>query len=49
LLVHPNQGVMGGVGSAEDVGGWIEDRFDWASLEVSGAFAYFSAVKPGSQ
>jgi SAM-dependent methyltransferase len=48
LFVHPNRGVMGGVGSAEDVRGWIEDRFDRARLQVSGAFAYFSAVKPGS-
>jgi SAM-dependent methyltransferase len=45
LLVRPNHGAFGAVASAEDVNRWVEERFDRSQCEVTGAFAYFSAVK----
>jgi SAM-dependent methyltransferase len=49
VLVHPNRGALGPVGSAADVNRWLEVRFEQPRIEISGAFAYFSAVKPGSK
>ncbi len=49
LLVHPNRGPFGAVGDAADVERWLAKRFERPLVEVSGAFAYFSAVAGGSQ
>jgi ubiquinone/menaquinone biosynthesis C-methylase UbiE len=45
LLVRPNHGALGAVGSTEDVERWIEARFGRSRLEVSGALVFFSAIK----
>jgi SAM-dependent methyltransferase len=45
LIVRPNHGAFGAVGSAEEVRGWIGERFGEAEIEASGAFLQFSAVK----
>ena len=45
LLVRPNQGAFGAAGSAEDVRRWLDESYERSHVEVSGAFAYFSAVR----
>jgi ubiquinone/menaquinone biosynthesis C-methylase UbiE len=46
LLVHPGLGGFGPGGTADDLGRWLEDsRFQDLTVEKSGLFAYFQAVK----
>jgi SAM-dependent methyltransferase len=49
LLVRPHRGPFGAVGSAEDLEHWLEDRFDRAWVQTSGAFAFFSATGPSRE
>ncbi len=47
LLVHPGRGGFGPGGTLDDLRGWLRTaRLERATVEASGLFAYFRAVKP---
>lgn len=47
LFVRPNSGAFGAVGTASDLGRWLEDAgLEAVNVDARGAFAYFSATSP---